>query len=142
MITLPYSEHVVRLRPVDISVLLKGGEIPDILSSIAYASLFQENEMEKIAENPELLRNWDRILRIIIPAAFVEPKVALDGQEPAEDEIAIEDIHYYDRMTVFNYVTAGARALYTFRGKQGTNGQTVPHGQNNGRKTKRASRAK
>ena len=142
VVSLPYSGHNIRLRPVAIDVLVTTGKIPDILSSIAMSVLFEETTVESILQDPAQLKNWGEILNIVIPAAVMEPSVAMPGEEPTAEQITIDDIDYLDKMFIFNYATSGARALYLFRDQQGTDGKALSNRNQNGNKTKRSARTR
>lgn len=128
------SGKVARLRPVDMSVMLLDGTIPDLLSPLAAKSVWlgvdtpsaeDEKGYEKIKEiAPDLLKLYN----IVTKAAFVYPRVVDDPKE--EDEITLDDIDAVDKVAVFSYVTQGVAVLEFFRDQQSADVGPVPDGEN------------
>lgn len=142
LVTLPYSGNTARLRPVALDSMIAQGRIPDLLTEVASSSLFKEIEVETLIDDPKLMKSFMEIFNLISLAAFMEPEVVPAGQEPLEGQITLDDVDYNDKIFVFNYATAGARALYLFRDKSKAGMAAVSNGNQNGNKTKRVSRAK
>lgn len=140
LITLP-SGKVARLRPVALDVLVMSGTLPDILTQVAAGALFIEQEYAAMGQG-EMAQRYTELINIIVPAAFLEPKIATNGSPPADDEITLDDIDFPDKVIVFNLATGGARSLELFRQEQARNVETVPDGQSNVSKGKRAGRSK
>lgn len=142
VVPLPYSGFNAKIRTVALDVLIKTGRIPDILTSEAIKSLFQETPVEELIGNKELFVLYADIMDVVMPAAFMEPEVAMPGVAPMEHQIANEDIDYRDKAILFNITTAGSLALRLFRDQQAGNVQTVPNGQNDVSKSKRTRKPK
>jgi hypothetical protein len=140
VITLP-SGKVARLRPVALDVLIMSGTLPDILTQVAAGSLFVEQEYETIAQG-EMAQRYTELINIIVPAAFLEPKIAINGNPPAADEITLDDIDFADKVIVFNLATGGSRSLELFRQEQGRNVQAVSDSKSNVVKGKRTRKPK
>ena len=117
LVPLP-SGNWARLRPADLLKMVRSGSIPDILSPVAAKAIWSEQDPEKIGESFELAKQYDELLAIVLPAVFVEPKVAMADTEPAEDEISMEDIELGDRTAAFNLAIMGASAMRNFREQQ------------------------
>ncbi len=112
------SGNVARLRPVDLPTLLASGQIPDILTPLAAAMMFEGPEaVGKQPGDPVKLKQQTvqmiEFYNAVCRASFVEPRIVESPQ--ADDEIAIEDISLEDRGFVFEIATKGVRALKFFR---------------------------
>ena len=117
LVPLP-SGNWARLRPVDLLKMVKMGRIPDLLSPIAAKAVWAEQNPEEIGDSLEMAMQYNDLMGVILPAVFIEPKVALPDTEPADDEIAIEDIELNDRMVAFNLAISGVSAMRQFRERQ------------------------
>jgi hypothetical protein len=135
------SGRYARIRPVALDSLIAAGEFPDLLTNLAASTMFKEETVETISQG-DMAKNYSDMINIVVPAAFVEPRVAPDGREPSEDEISLDDIDFADKVTVFNLATSGARALEIFRDQQKRNVQDLPDGQDDGKPRKRTVRRK
>lgn len=122
--TLP-SGNVVRLRPVDMSVMMLEGRIPDLLSPLAAKSLFlgiEEDDMlnledaEAFEKVKEIAPDMLKLYNIVTKAAFLEPRIVENPE--GDDEISIEDVDAADKAAVFAYTSQGAAALKFFRDQQ------------------------
>jgi len=98
--------------------MVKMGRIPDLLSPIAAKAVWAEQNPEEIGDSLEMAMQYNDLMGVILPAVFIEPKVALPDTEPADDEIAIEDIELNDRMVAFNLAISGVSAMRQFRERQ------------------------
>lgn len=115
VVTLP-SGNVARLRPVALDVLVTSGEVPDLLTPLAARMLYGEVGDEELQGVAEVARGTAKLCNLVCRAAFVEPRIVDDPQ--AEDEVALEDVDFTDRMAVFQVAIQGARSLETFRDQQ------------------------
>lgn len=125
IITLP-SGNVARLRPVPLDLLIISGGIPDLLTPIAAKTLWVEQDPEAIGNATELAEGFAKLVNIIVPLAFLEPRVV---EEPGEGEISLDDIEFSDKVAVFNLATAGAFALGKFREEQARSLAALRNGQ-------------
>jgi len=131
LVTLP-SGNRARLRPADLMRMIEGGSIPDLLSGVAAKAIWAEQDPDEIGGSVELAKQYDELLNIVLPAIFVEPKVATNDREPADDEIAIEDIELADRTMAFNLSIMGASSMRKFREQQEKSMATVSNGNEDG----------
>lgn len=112
LIKLP-SESVVRLRQPSISDMLKNGELPDHLISIALEQA-QGSSVGKLT--PERLKKSIEMIDYILINSFVEPKLV--DKNPKDDEICLSDLVDEDRDFVYQFVQGGSAQLKNFRSKQ------------------------
>jgi hypothetical protein len=127
------SGHVARLRPVDMSVLLASGEIPDILTPLAVSTIMDGADTEKLANPENLAEHTSEMIRffnLVCKAAFLEPRI-VDAPQ-GDDEISIEDVEMSDRSFVYALVTQPVEVLRTFRLDKTPNVDPVSDGQDNG----------
>ncbi len=121
------SGHVALIRPVALDVLLRSGKIPDLLSPLAAKSLWQDTTFEELGQAADLAQGMADLVNLVCQAAFLSPRIVEAPQ--AEDEIALDDVTFGDKMLVFQAATAGARALERFRPGQSTDVAPVHDGE-------------
>ena len=124
------SGNWARIRPADIMTMIKQGTIPDLLSAVAVKAVWSEQDPSEIGEQFELAEKYDDLMRIVLPAVFAEPKIALDGQAPKDDEITIEDLDLADRTAAFNLALSGVGTMRRFRDEQVKRLGLVSNGEN------------
>lgn len=112
------SGNWVKLKPADIMKMVRSGFIPDLLSAVAVNATWTEVNTDKIGSSIELATKYDDLMKVVLPAVFAEPKMALDGQAPEDDEITIEDLDITDRTAALNLAIAGVGAMRNFRDQQ------------------------
>jgi hypothetical protein len=71
-------------------------------------------DWSSVLSNPEEMVEMMGMLRPIVIAAFVEPKV---GEKPGDDQLGIDEIDPEDSLAVFQWCNQGANALRSFRGE-------------------------
>lgn len=142
IIPLLYSGFNARIGPVNLERLIASGSIPDILTEKAASALFEQDALEKLIEDRELFKTYVDLFDVIIPAAFLEPEMVLPGEEPGENQITVEDVHYLDKAMIFNAATAGARSLISFRDQQTAASKAIQDIESGSKQTKRTSRRK
>jgi hypothetical protein len=126
------SGYKVRLRPVAIDGLMAGGEIPDLLTPIAARSLWTVTGPEEIAARAELAAGFIGLVRAIVPAALVEPRIAPDDRpdgELGDDEIKLDDLDFSDKLAIFQLATQPAAVLRSFRERQAAGMAAVHDGE-------------
>lgn len=107
------SGNTAMLRPVDFTMVMRLGKLPDTLTPIVI-ELFNGNEYE--INDVEAFNNFWEIVNAIIPIAFVSPKVV---EKPTkEDEIGLDDVSDVDKAYVFTLLGHSARDLHSFRQEQ------------------------
>lgn len=112
------SGNWARIRPADIMTMIKAGTIPDLLSAVAVKAVWSEQDPNEIGNSFELAGKYDELMRIVLPAVFAEPKIALNGDKPKDDEITIEDLDLSDRTAAFNLALSGVGTMRRFRDEQ------------------------
>ncbi len=127
-VTLP-SGNVAVLRPVALDVMLAHGEIPDLLTPIATATLWKgvEVDSDNADTEPELTLSMMRLFDVVARAAFMHPRIVDDPQ--ADDEIGPEDVSLEDKAQVFSLAIQPARILAAFSAKQAAGLGPVPTGE-------------
>jgi len=109
------SGNMARIRPVALDVLLRQGEIPDLLTPWVAKTIYEgvdTDELDKLLNVETLVEQSDEMLSLIdaiCTAAFVEPRIVADPQ--AEDEIHITDVELADRGSVFSLAVLPAKEL-------------------------------
>jgi hypothetical protein len=101
---------------VAVDALLAAGRIPDLLSGVAAKTLWVETDTATIAEQAETAKNFADLINLIVPLAMLEPQV-VDRPE-GDNEIALEDIEFADKIAIFQLATGGSTVLKSFREQQ------------------------
>lgn len=126
------SGNVATLRPVALDVLIKSGQLSDVLTDMAAQMLWEQEEKEPddIAKKADVARGYADLINAVVPAAFLYPKVV---DEPTEDdEIGLDDIEFSDKVQAFNLAISGAMVLRKFRERQVADAETESDGESNG----------
>jgi len=135
LLALP-SGNTARIRPVALDVLLRHGEIPDILTPLIAKMIYEgvdTDELDRLLSVETLAEQSDEMLALIdaiCTASFVQPRIVDEPQ--AEDEIAIADVDLADRGTVFSLAVLPARHLRSFCERQAAGVEAVPDGDGDG----------
>ena len=135
ILTLP-SGNAARIRPVALDVLLRNGEIPDLLTPFVAQMVYEgvdTGELDKLLSVEKLTESSTEMLTLIdavVTAAFVEPHIVENPQ--ADDEIAIEDVELADRGTVFSLAVLPANDLRRFLERQAPGLEVAPDGDGDG----------
>lgn len=125
---------VARIRTVSIETMILNGEIPDLLTPIAIGMLFKETTFDEIGDDANLSQDWIDLVHKIVPAAMVEPRIALDGI-PTDDLLTLEEMGWDDKMAVFHLAVSSVDALATFRKIQEEDVESVSDGEGDGDET-------
>lgn len=130
------SGNVARIRPVALDVLLRNGDVPDLLTPWVAKTIYEgvdTDELDKLLSVDTLVEQSEGMLALIdaiCAAAFVEPRIVEDPQ--ADDEIAIADVELQDRGAVFSLAVLPAQALRSFLERQAAGVAPVPDGDGDG----------
>lgn len=130
------SGNAARIRPVALDVLLRNGDIPDLLTPFVAQMVYQgvnTDELDKLLSPEKLTEQSTEMLKLIdavVMAAFVEPRIVPDPQ--ADDEISIEDVELADRGTVFSLAVLPANELRKFLTRQAASVEPVQDGDGDG----------
>ena len=112
------SGNVVALRPIEVVFFLKVGHIPDALAETV-TKLIQGDTVKfeiPAAEREAQSKEWLTFLDELVRFAFVNPKVVENPQ--ADDEIALADVSYFDKLTVYRFFCQPASFLRRFHDMQ------------------------
>lgn len=126
VVVLP-SGNAARLRPVALDQMILAGKLPDLLTPLAAKTLWTNTDEAEIGNQIELAKGFAQLVNMIVPLAMMEPKIVEDPL--ADDEIAIEDIDFGDKVAVFQLATQPATFLRAYRDQQAANVATVSNGQ-------------
>lgn len=130
------SGNSARIRPVALDVLLRQGEIPDLLTPFVAQMVYSgvdTSELDKLLSPEKLTEQSTEMLKLIdavVTAAFLEPRIVENPQ--ADDEISIADVELADRGTVFSLAVLPANDLRRFLARQKTDMEPVQDGNGNG----------
>lgn len=107
LIELP-SGIVIRVGRPSLATMLKTGKIPASLVSAAVKQMQGSTPMTQ-----KELQESIEVVELILLEAVKEPKLVREN--PAENEICIDDLTDEDRGYIFQYVQSGALDLKPFR---------------------------
>jgi hypothetical protein len=133
------SGNSARIRPVALDVLLRNGEIPDLLTPFVAQMVYSgvdTDELDKLL-SPEVLTEQSTemlgLIDAVVTAAFVEPRIVAEPQ--ADDEISIADVELADRGTVFSLAVLPANDLRRFLERQAASVESIQDGDGDGTET-------
>lgn len=127
VVTLPGGNNA-RLRPVAMDRLITSGAIPDLLSPLAAKMLFEETDVEQIANAVDLATSTAELFDHVCKAAFLEPRI-VDEIEKPDEEITLDDLCFADKMLVFQLAIQPAEVLRKFRDRQAAGVDAVLDGE-------------
>lgn len=119
----------VKLRAISIDSLLSEGVIPDVLTSIASRTIWDEIPIDSLGTDYKLGSEFTALINQLIPVAMVEPKVCKLGRAPLSDEIELKHISFADKVAIFQVAIQPTEWLYSFRDKQIGSLEGVPDGE-------------
>jgi hypothetical protein len=137
------SGNSARIRPVALDVLLRNGEIPDLLTPFVAQMVYSgvdTDELDKLLSPEKLTEQSTEMLGLIdavVTAAFVDPRIVAEPQ--ADDEISIVDVELADRGTVFSLAVLPANDLRRFLERQEASVEPVPDSDGDGAETEQPS---
>lgn len=134
LVQLPSSQNWVRLRRVAIDALILAGRIPDLLTPLAAAQLWEPkwvyaDDVKRVLAEAKSAKEYTELLSIIVPAAMMEPRCVDSPQ--ADDEISLDDLDYLDKFTIYNLATQPLGWLHSFRAQQAATVEPVLHSEDN-----------
>lgn len=130
LVKLPISHLVFRLTKPSISKLLKENVIPEEL--VVHAINLDSDKFEPTSRKQYL--EALKVIDMVVQRACIFPKVSMEKDNLADDEISINDIEDGDRMAIYLYAQTGVKPLIKFRkepkdGDAGSGVQEVPRSQ-------------
>lgn len=126
-ITLP-SGNVAKLRPVDFSIVIRSGHLPDSLTPIVIEMFKGES---KPVDSLEAFGQFVGIVEAVCLCAFVEPKIV---EKPKKDnEISLDHLTDMDKSFVFGLMGWSGRELESFRQEQNMALESVHADEDDGR---------
>jgi hypothetical protein len=111
-ITLP-SGMMARLRAVGLDAFLLTGQIPDALTPAILEAVEGGSADLPAMESLSAARDYLHLLNAVCAAAFVSPRVVESPQ--ADDEIALDDIDFEDKVWLLELLGKPITALLRFR---------------------------
>lgn len=114
---LPQYGDVVAIRPMDVQFFVQSGRIPDYLSATVQKLI--KGEAARVAtpdEEQQKTEEWMTWLNDLMKWAFISPKVVDNPQ--GEDEIAVDEIEYADKLFIYRQFGQPAELLRSFRKRQ------------------------
>ncbi len=116
--TLPLSGLAVEVGRVHLDALLLAGQIPDLLTPVVvdmlWSTIGQGEGKEKEIEGT---KQFFELVNIVVKAALVSPRVVDNPTQ--DDEIAITDIDFGDRLIIYSLARQPGSVLHSFRAEQG-----------------------
>jgi len=137
IIELEPSGTIVKLRPVQLDVLLLAGKIPNHLTAIV-SNMIWEKLGYKVADTSiDDKKQHIEFVNCIASVALLEPRVVDNPQ--ADDEIKIEDLPFCDRIMIATYAQQPAEVLRYFRDKQARDVEALSANENDTQQTERVN---
>lgn len=125
--TLPYSGLVVDIGPVQLDALLLAGKIPDVLTGIVASVLWSTVGQGKKEEEIRAEKDFYALVNAVVSACLVTPRVVENPSQ--DDEIAIDELSFADKLLVYTIATQPASVLYRFRQEQVAAVDALPEGE-------------
>lgn len=116
LVELPDTGMVVRIRAVDVSHLVKLGQIPNLLMPLINQMIddtdgsYRENRDEAKKTPAEQMKEERTLYEEFARLAIIEPKVVI-GEAQNDDEVSLNDLSHNDLSFIFYSINQPARAL-------------------------------
>ena len=125
--TLAYSGLTVEIGTIQMDQLLLAGKIPDLLTPIVAEALWSPvGQGRDVAELSDQ-KGFFELVNIVVGAALIAPRVV--AKPAADDEIAIDDLSFLDKITIYRTATQPLGVLHRFRVEQEPTVDAVPEGE-------------
>ena len=123
--TLPLSGLNVEVGRVHLDALLLAGQIPDVLTPVV-ADMLWSTIGQGQGKEAEIqgTKDFFELVNIVVKAALVNPRIV--DTPTADDEIAITDIDFGDRLIIFQLARQPVSVLFRFRQGQAPTVDPVP----------------
>lgn len=108
------SGRVARVRAVGPDTILRLGRIPDALTPVI-AALMDGEEMDA-PKTIDDLKARTELIGVVCECALVEPRIVASPVK--DDEIALDDLDWYDKEFLMSVLMKSTRDLELFRQKQ------------------------
>lgn len=126
-IELPYSGLVAEVGHVQLDRLLIDGQIPDLLSGIVSDVLWSSVGQGRKEEEIRTDKRFYELVNSVVSAALVYPRIA---EAPSvDDELAIDDLPFGDRILLYSVCTQPLAVLHRFRQIKAPTVDALPEGE-------------
>lgn len=125
--TLPYSGYVVELAHIQLDQLILAGKIPDHLSPVAADMIWVNLGQGKAISEVQAEKKFYELVDFVVGLVLTNPRIVENPTE--DDEIAIGDIDFADKIFIYNIATQPLEVLHRFRAGQGPNVEPVQQGE-------------
>lgn len=120
VVQLPSSLFYMRIRPVDLSVLIASGKIPDPLTPLAAQTLWEGKtltleEMKDLTTKSQVARDFSAMMATVIKAAAMDPEIS---DNPTANAISLADLDLSDRIFLYELAVQPLGVLHRFRAGQ------------------------
>jgi hypothetical protein len=125
------SGNVVRMRVPNVLDLLRGKGLPAPLSGKVAEILALADEEARsrvLKEDPAQVVGAFDVIDELCRFLVVEPRIAAEGEEPGEGEIALDWLSVDDRLDIIAAVVGGSAAALSFPGAPGDGALDRPTG--------------
>lgn len=126
--TLAYSGMVVEIGHVQLDQLLLSGKIPDVLTPVVASVLWASVGQGKSEDEIRAEKGFYELVNSVVTAALVNPRVVANPTQ--DDEIAIADMDFGDKIVVYTIATQPLAVLHRFRQIEEPDVEPLPEGEN------------
>lgn len=124
---LPYSGMVVELGRAQLDQLLLAGKIPDVLTPIVSDLLWVSvGQGKRTQDEIEADKRFFELVNTVTTACLLNPRVVDNPTQ--DDELAIGDIDFADKLIIYKLATQPLAVLHRFRQGQTPTVDSVPEG--------------
>lgn len=124
---LPYSGMVVEMGRAPLDQLLLTGKIPDVLTPIASDLLWSSvGQSKRPQDEIEADKRFFELVNAVVTACLLNPRVVANPAQ--DDELAIGDIDFADKLIIYKLATQPLAVLHRFRQGQAPDVDAVHEG--------------
>jgi len=121
------SGTVVEVGHAQFDRLLLSGKIPDLLTPLVAGMLWAQVGQGIPEEEARAHKGFYELVNIVVTASLVNPRIVPNPTQ--DDEIAIEDLDFADKIIIYTIATQPLAVLHRFRVEQEPDVDAVPEGE-------------
>lgn len=110
---LPYSGMVVEMGRAQLDQLLLTGKIPDVLTPIVADVLWASIGQGRAQDEIQAEKRFFELVNAVVAACLLNPRVVSNPTQ--DDELAISDIDFADKLIIYKLATQPLAVLHRFR---------------------------
>jgi len=124
---LPYTGMVVEMGRASLDQLLLTGKIPDALTPVVADVLWSSVGQGRSTDDIQADKRFFELINAVVTACLRNPRVVVNPTQ--DDELAIEDLDFADKLVIYKLATQPLAVLHRFRQGQTADVDAIQQGE-------------